>query len=682
MKKNCARTLKKILSLLISILVLGIQFSFGRLSDIVEHAIISKIPDDDHCWMMLSSIKALSEEERQYLQPELELLVVLFTKFPDHNWGNYGEWGGWSGYPNLERTPNLRREWGISSACGYNPVSREGIPLSLHGQRSGFEQTIKILFPRIVALFKNGQHGNAVRVIGVISHGIQDAATFPDFQAVHRSSVYSKWINGIELNNYIPNNLGDSPDKAADKLIDKINQMIQFVDKQAQDIRCAMKNNNWELERQLRIECANEASKIVADLIHTSIILSGKKILSPTPFNINLVVNSDVEESDNGEPSPRGWVSHWNDPKDRIGILDWEGRVPRNQNLWRSGRRSLKMMWASENGLEWRQTWDVATMVKGGEYYKASAWAKTVDATGQNILVMEFYAANTDLISSNESNSIIGSTEWSQLEVQAQVPVEAVRMRVVLRSISNEGAVWFDDIEVMRIESELSNMEPVSEIKPEVLMFQLSFDEGKGVTAIDSSIFKNGPNVLISGDAPIDLHTPEGFIGSALKFDGVDDFVECPAFPDRDVHCPDGAMTLSLAMWADDYRDAVIVCKEQYPLGEQTRGYRLELCRNGKLRFTIHTELGKVYCESAKIISKNQWVQVIATRTKKNMLRIYVDNEQGEAVQAQGAFRPAFFSKSSDAPSHLYLGSDTGCSQFFSGKLDEFKVYSKVFEIN
>ncbi len=633
---------------------------------------------EDHNWMMLASVGVLSEKERQYLQPELEQLVVLYTIFPDHNWGNSGEWGGWSGYPNSKRTINLRREWGISAACGYNPVSKEGIHLSLHGVRDGYEQTVRILYPRIIDLFKKGRHGDAIRVIGVISHGIQDAATFPDFPAVHASSTY-KWCNKIDIKDYTPIKLGDSPDQVVDEIIKRLHQMTKFADKRAQDIRCALKVNNWDKDGQLRAEVANEASKIVADLIHTSIVLARERAISPNPFNINLVVNGDVEEPDSGEPSPKGWVSHWNNTKDRIGVLDWEGQVQHNQSNWRSGRRSLKMMWASNEGLEWRQTWDAGIMVQTGEYYKTSAWGRTFNATGRNILVTEFYAANTDLINSKESASIIGNTEWSNLEVKAQVPEGAVRMRVVLRSISNEGAVWFDDIEIMQIQPESASEGSITTIKPEVLMFQLNFDNEKGVRVKDSSIFKTGPNVLISDEALFDLHTSNGFIGSALYFDGVDDFVECRAFRDHaNVQCPENAMTLSLFLWVNDYRDAVIVCKEQYPLSEQTNGYRLELTKKGRLRFTIHTELGGVYCESANRIPKNQWIQVIATRTNENLLRVYVDGEDGKAVQAHGAFRAAVGSKSIDAPSHLYLGSDTGCNSFFSGKIDEFKIFSEV----
>ena len=104
----------------------------------------------DHSWMMWATVSALSNEEREYLEPELELLIRHYCHFPDMNWSNYGEWGGWSGFPNSERTPNVRREWGISHACGYSPVSREGKPLALHGPPPACYTTVRELFPRIV----------------------------------------------------------------------------------------------------------------------------------------------------------------------------------------------------------------------------------------------------------------------------------------------------------------------------------------------------------------------------------------------------------------------------------------------------------------------------------------------------------------------------------------------------
>jgi len=634
---------------------------------------------DDHNWMMWATVSALSNEDREYLEPELELLIRNYCHFPDMNWSNYGEWGGWSGFPNSERTPNIRREWGISHACGYSPVSREGKPLALHGPPPACYTTVRELFPRIVELFSEGRHGDAVRVIGTISHCIQDAATFPHLQAIHRSSHFN--YNRIAIPGYSPLKLGDSIGEASEAIAKRTEEMIYYTEKAALGIREAMLLNDWESDEKLRVQCCNQAAKIAADLIHTAIILAGDKPGYEThSFNDNIIVNGNVEEADFGEPSPAGWVAFWNNPKDRLGILDWEGRVSRNQNLWLSGRRSLKIMWASEEGLEWRQTWPAALWVDPGEHYRASAWVKTVDATGQTVVALEFYSRNANLISTVEGNSIDGTQEWSQLSVRAEVPERAERMRVILRSRSNDGAAWFDDIELMRVDpieqeaEATSNQEP----KPEDRIMYLSFDEGEGTSIPDRSIFSriNGPNLCASAGVRYDLHVSEGRFGSAIALDGKDDFVECPALKDMDIQCPEKAMSLSLWLWVEDYRDAVLVCKEQYPRGEEPRGYRLMLKADGSLRFTIHTEAGDAFARSPGQVPLRQWFHAAAVRTEDNRLTVYVNGEPGLTALSPGSFRVA--QTFGGAPSSLYLGADTGVRSFFAGKIDEFLLLNRA----
>lgn len=633
----------------------------------------------DHSWMMWATVSALSDNEREYLEPELELLIRHYCHFPDMNWGNYGEWGGWSGYPNSERSPDSRREWGISHACGYSPVSREGRPLQLHGFPPPCYTAVKELFPRIVELFSKNKHGDAVRVIGTLSHGIQDAATFPHMQAIHRASGFS--YDKIAIPGYAPVKLGDSSEEAAEALAKRTEEMIHFGEKMALDIRDAMQRNDWQRDQELRVQCCSEAAKVVADLIHTAIILAGEKPERESyPIDTNLITNGNAAEADFGEPSPAGWVAFWNNPKDRIGVLDWEGRVPRNKNLWRSGRRSLKIMWAPEEGLEWRQTWPAALWVNPGEHYRASAWVKTVDATGQTVIALELYSRNTDLVNVVESTPIQGTQEWVQLSVTAEVPAGAERMRVILRSRLNEGAAWFDDIELVRVDPAARRTESASDQEPkhEDQMMYLSFDEGEGTSVPDRSVYSgiNGPNLAASAGVPYDLHISEGRVGSAVAFDGVDDFVECPAHIGMDVQCPEKAMTLSLWIWVKDYRDAVLVSKEQYPRDQQARGYRLALTEGGSLQFTVHTETGDAFTRSSGEVPLRQWVHAAAIRTEDNRLAVYVDGKEGNAVQSASAFRPAH--TSSGAPSSLYLGADTGVKSFFAGMIDEFVLLSRA----
>ncbi|MEA1951785.1 MAG: hypothetical protein U9N87_10400, partial [Planctomycetota bacterium] len=176
-------------------------------------ALRARLHHHDHNWMMLATVEALSAADRRYLEPELELLITRYTTFPDENWANQGEWGGWSGFPDAGRTANDRREWGVSHACGFSPVSGQGRPLSLHAPPGSY-QAARVLFPRIVSLLKEGKHGDAMRVFGAMSHAIQDSATFPHMQALHRSADFR--FDQFGIPGYQPVELGDTPDAAAE----------------------------------------------------------------------------------------------------------------------------------------------------------------------------------------------------------------------------------------------------------------------------------------------------------------------------------------------------------------------------------------------------------------------------------------------------------------------------------
>jgi len=639
----------------------------------------ARLHNHDHNWMMFGTVEALSASEREYLEPELELLVTRYTTFPDNNWSNQGEWGGWSGFPDAGRMPNERRQWGISHACGYSPVSRQGKPLSLHSPPGSYEAA-RVLLPRIVGLLKEGHHGDAVRVLGALSHAIQDSATFPHMQALHRASSFQ--FSNIGIAGYQPVKLGATAEKAAEALARRTEQMVHFTEKVALEIRTAMASGDLEKNSALRVKCCNEAAKVVADAIHTAILLAGPKPAPTRPAaGENLVVNNSVEKDDFGEPWPAGWVAWWNDPMDRLGRLEWEGLVNRNQNLWHSGRRSLKMMWASEKGLQWRETWPAAVWVTPGQRYRATAWVKTVQATGQTTLALEAATRSAETVAMHRSDPISGDQDWTQLSVETTVPPRAERLRVVLESRSNDGAAWFDDIALVRVDpNHVASPTPhTRKTVAEDRVLQLSFDEGQGTHVCDRSPYSgvNGPNLLASGGVPHDLFVSKGVRGAAVAFDGKDDFVECPFSYVQDVQCPQRAMTLSLWVWVDERRDAILVAKEQRPKQGAARGYSLRLGTDGRVSFAIHTDRGPAAAESAGPLPARRWVHVAVVRSPNNQLIVYVDGQPGSVKKATGRFLPTKVTTSGCSAS-LYLGADTGVRDFFSGKLDELIIFNRA----
>ncbi len=647
-------------------------------------ALCARLPAYDHAWMMFTSVAALLQSEREYLEPELELLVMLYTTIPDQNWSNQGEWGGWSGFPDEGRSPNNRREWQISQACGYSPVSRQGKPLYLHGPPGSYE-AVRVLFPRIVRLFKEGKHGEAMRVLGAMSHAIQDSATFPHMQAMHRVSSFR--FSEMDIPRYQPIKLGDTPEKAAEELAKRTERMVHFTEKVSIEIRDAMSRGDLEKNSALRVKCCNEAAKVVADAIHTAILLAGPKPEMPQPpAGTNLIPNGNVEEADFGEPWPAGWVAHWNDPLDRLGRIEWEGIINHNQNLRHSGRYSLKLMWAGERGIQWHQSWPAAVWVKPGQRYRATAWVKTVKTTGKTDIAMEFATRSAKRVTLVRGSSMAGERDWTQLSVEAAAQPRAERLRLVLCSRSNEGAAWFDDIALVRVDPHKktpAKSPPVKKAKParEDRMLWLTFDEGRGTHVRDRSPYTgiNGPNLLASGGVPCSLYTSKGAKGAAVGFDGKDDFVECPFSYIQDVQCPEDAMTLMLQVWAEDHRDAVLVAKQQRIANQPARGYALRSGTDGRVRFTIHTDRGPATAESADKLPLRRWAQVIATRTPDNQLTVYIDGRPGTAQKAPGKFLPSTSTKVGFGAS-LYLGADTGVRDFFAGRLDEFLLLNRALD--
>jgi len=641
----------------------------------------ARLPEHDHPWMMFATVQALSESEREYLEPELELLVTVYTTFPDQNWSNQGEWGGWSGLPDAGRTPNDRRAWGISRACGFSPVSRQGKPLSLHSPPGSYE-AVEVLFPRIVGLLKEGRHGDAIRVLGAMSHAIQDSATFPHMQALHRAAHFR--FRDVAIPEYQPVKRGDAPEEAAHALAARTEQMVRFTEELASEIRAAMAQGDEEKNSALRVRCAGEAAKVVADAIHTAILLAGPKPdVGRTPPNTDLIVNGSVEQDDFGEPWPAGWVAQWNDPMDRLGRLEWAGLIARNQTLWRSGRHSLKVMWANEKGLQWCQTWPAAVWVEPGERYRATAWVKTAQATGETDVALEFATRSAQPVATLASDAIAGDREWTQLSVEGVAPPRAERLRIALRSRSNNGAAWFDDVALVRLEPGGAPNESIQPkaAKSDDLMLWLSFDEASGTYVQDRSSFSgvNGPNLLASAGVPSDLFVSEGLRGAAVRLDGKDDFVECPASYVQDVQCPKEAMTLMLWVWAEEHRDAVLVAKEQRLPDQPARGYSLRLGAEGRVRFTIHTDQGPVAAESAGPLPVDRWAHVAGVRSPENQLTVYVDGRPGAMQKATGRPLPPQATGSGLSAS-LYLGADAGVRDFFAGRLDEVHLLNRALD--
>lgn len=633
-------------------------------------------PSSDHEAMTLAAVEALSPAELEYLELERELLITTYCEFPDANWTCYGEWGGWSGYPNEPRLPDVRREWNISFYCGYDPATGKGRFYS-HSAPDSYE-ACPLYFMRAVEALRAGRHAEGIRILGVLAHYAEDSVTFPHMQAIHRRMGFD--FDRVNLGGYEPQVLGETLEEAAANLRKRLERAVAFTEERALAIRAALKDNDSPRLEELFVECDNEGARVVADVLRTAIRLAGPKPpVEPNPVGVNLLENPSFE-ADDGSGVPVGWVVGWHNLRDKLGRAEWEGRISRNARVTHTGRHAVKLMWTPPEGLEWRQRWPSAFSVRPGERYRCSGWVKTQEATGESYLILYLYRRNLEPVASFRSEPVAGTQDWRRLVFVASIPEGAEKARLACRADGNGGAVWFDDVEVVRVgetaPTDVPPAEKVREEKPSLpstddLVLFLRFEEA-GARVQDASLYRrlNGPIVCLSGGHRANLHTPEGRIGQGLRLDGEDDFVEVPRWKLNDVLHPHEELTLMLWVYADEPRDAYLLAKERVE-GERYAGYRLEITREGRVRFLVAIAgEGEPYPTAP--FPTGEWVLVAATLDRQGRQRLFINGELKAEVQrpADGVPTPC--------DRDFYLGANFGVEAFFRGRLDEVRLYNRA----
>jgi len=621
----------------------------------------------DHAWMAWASFRVLSEEERAWLYPEIPAFMHTWTKLPDMNWNNYGTFGGWSGLPDEPRTPDLRREYEICEFTGWNPNT--GVGRRFGHAPEGLRAAIPWYLPRIIERFRKGEFMRPIIQTGALCHLIQDCATFPSTQALHRSAG-ADWSK-INIDDYRPRTIAEDVDGLVAGTLAAANEMIAWCDEQAPALRAAQQAGDAAADERIRVACCSRAAMVCADLIHSLIVMAGDcPRPGPPEIGANLLANPGAEEEDPGERLPRHWVVGYVDLTDRIGRAQWEGQIQRNSNLWREGRHSLRLMWTPAAGLEWRQTWPASVYVREGEHYAASAWVKLHAATGETQVVLAFYAEDLSPVAEAASAPLAGTADFQRVSIAAAVPEGAVRARVILRSRGNEGAAWFDEIELTRVDA--ATAEAINAAAPQTDPLVLHLPLNTDVQ--DRSAFRglNAPIAALSGAEAADLLADDPKRGRVLALDGVDDFVEVPHSHVEDVLSPPGAMTVALWLRAERAGPALIVGKMA---GEEAdaRGWRLDLSAEEMVRFSIAVG-GSVGPAAEARLPIGEWAHLAAVRGEDGAMAVFVNGEPGATVQ-----RPGQYAASNRA---LYVGADYGSSDFLAGRVDDLRIYRKALSVD
>jgi hypothetical protein len=186
------------------------------------------------------------------------------------------------------------------------------------------------------------------------------------------------------------------------------------------------------------------------------------------------------------------------------------------------------------------------------------------------------------------------------------------------------------------------------------------FDEGSGTTVFDSS--GNGNNGTLENNPT----WVDGKHGTALKFDGIDDYV---AIPDLYSTSP---TELTVSAWINSslvttwWRGDSIIhhCRH----GE----FGLQLVYSGVICFGVKVASGVGLWDVRWNPSPNEWHQIVGTWKKGDSLKLYVDGTLVNQTAANDEF--LYDAYWEDAA----IGSLYRSEAFFNGTIDEVMVYNRT----
>jgi hypothetical protein len=424
-------------------------------NNIIKYTGNLKMKADGHSAITKAAIESLPEEEQKWLGKEKDFLIEIYCHIPDLNWPWFGEWGGEPGNPNESRMPDVRREWNVSYYCGWDPLRKEGDILpparnilppsnpktSIYPKQNfqearycpmGAYWAPAFYFPKIMAALEEGAFEDGIRFMGVLLHHIEDRGAFQYWPDLHKIGNLED-LNTMQINDYNPAILGNSVEEACANIEKKMREISRFEKERVPILRTAYKNNDQSKIEEMILEIWQETCRATADLIHTAIFLTdGERYSnywgywlefprSGNPTMLNLVDNPSFEKDD-ASGHPDGWFVNWKNLDDKFGRAEWDNSSMHSvfsKNV-RSGERSIKLMWTPQEGIEWLQRQPSAIKTIPGEKYNFSGWIKTND--------------------------------WTRVSFDFTIPENADRIRVGCSSRANEGAAWFDDVEIIRLE--------------------------------------------------------------------------------------------------------------------------------------------------------------------------------------------------------------------------------------
>ncbi len=421
-------------------------------------------------------MEALPSAEQAYLGGERNAIARWYCTFPDLNWPCYGQWGGGTGDPEAARMPDTRRLWEVSVYCQWDPVLQTGKGYP-HAPPQSCEAAAVFYRSAVTALEKCHLE-DGCRFLGVMLHYIQDSGSFPHVQPIHRVfHVHS--MENIRIDGYTPNLLGQDRQEAANKLASRVEELTAWTEQRLapllasagvplEDARrlasqqlmapalvdavAKLRSEEPDDFEAAATDCANQCARVCADAIHSAMAFARNPYVEPgaNEVNGNLVFNPSFE-SGADDACPVGWCVGWQDMLDRTGRVEWYRAGTHWEKHVHSGRRAALVLWPPKQGIRWQQTWPKAVRVVPGERYRASVWGKAVAADGLSYLALEFSDTDYEPVRTVKSDALASDAGWQQLSLQETVPDSAKWLRILLHGGGSGGAIWYDDVEVVRL---------------------------------------------------------------------------------------------------------------------------------------------------------------------------------------------------------------------------------------
>lgn len=232
--------------------------------------------------------------------------------------------------------------------------------------------------------------------------------------------------------------------------------------------------------------------------------------------------------------------------------------------------------------------------------------------------------------------------------------------------------LYFDDMKLEKSaavpeKKEIKKEEKkVDSSKKTDLACYLKFDEGKGEVTKDSS--GQGNEGTINGEP----EWVKGKFGFAMKFDGEDDHIELPYI------LPATEQPITIEAWVNPATldrpewETVIINKRC-----TKNSWCLYQTQDGSFGFHVWKgDPGPAYGITSKKISENVWYHVVATYDGANTIKIYVNAGipavKNDVEELQDSDDPT--------TNKVMVGKGSGgnAKRFFSGMMDEVKIYNRV----